>query len=54
MTVVTQFLTHDGTDNGDLVEMRRLYLQVYAQHNLNIHMMLMYVCIICAKRKRPT
>ena len=27
MTVVTQFITSDGTDNGDLVEMRRLYVQ---------------------------
>ena len=27
MTVVTQFITDDGTDNGDLVEIRRLYLQ---------------------------
>jgi len=27
MTVVTQFITHDGTDTGDLVEMRRLYVQ---------------------------
>ena len=27
MTVVTQFLTHDGTDSGDLVEIRRVYLQ---------------------------
>merc|ERR1712156_903312 len=27
MTVVTQFITSDGTDNGDLVEIRRLYVQ---------------------------
>ncbi|XP_023342726.1 probable 1,4-beta-D-glucan cellobiohydrolase A [Eurytemora carolleeae] len=27
MTVVTQFITNDGTDTGDLVEMRRLYVQ---------------------------
>ena len=27
MTVVTQFITEDGTDNGDLVEIRRLYVQ---------------------------
>jgi len=27
LTVVTQFLTSDGTDTGDLVEIRRLYLQ---------------------------
>ena len=27
MTVVTQFLTHDGTDHGDLVEVRRFYVQ---------------------------
>lgn len=27
MTVVTQFLTNDGTDNGDLVEIRRFYVQ---------------------------
>ena len=27
MTVVTQFITNDGTDNGDLVEIRRLYVQ---------------------------
>jgi cellulose 1,4-beta-cellobiosidase len=27
MTVVTQFISSDGTDNGDLVEMRRLYVQ---------------------------
>merc|ERR1712080_748146 len=27
MTVVTQFLTSDGTDTGDLVEIRRLYVQ---------------------------
>merc|ERR1712174_117530 len=27
MTVVTQFLTHDGTDTGDFSEMRRLYIQ---------------------------
>ena len=25
MTVVTQFITSDGTDNGDLVEVRRIY-----------------------------
>ena len=25
MTVITQFLTSDGTNNGDLVEVRRLY-----------------------------
>ena len=25
--MVTQFLTDDGTDNGDLVEVRRLYVQ---------------------------
>jgi len=27
ITAVTQFLTHDGTDSGDLVEIRRLYVQ---------------------------
>jgi len=27
VTVVTQFITSDGTDTGDLVEMRRLYVQ---------------------------
>ena len=27
ITVVTQFITNDGTDNGDLVEIRRLYVQ---------------------------
>jgi len=27
MTVVTQFITDDGTDDGDLVEVRRLYVQ---------------------------
>merc|ERR1719291_1511347 len=27
LTVVTQFLTSDGTDKGDLVEIRRLYVQ---------------------------
>ena len=27
MTVVTQFVTSDGTETGDLVEMRRLYVQ---------------------------
>ena len=27
MTVVTQFVTHDGTDDGDLVEVRRFYAQ---------------------------
>merc|ERR1711879_1038858 len=27
MTVVTQFLTSDGTDTGDLVEIRRVYVQ---------------------------
>jgi len=27
MTVVTQFITADGTDTGDLAEIRRLYLQ---------------------------
>lgn len=26
-TVITQFLTHDGTDDGELVEMRRSYVQ---------------------------
>ena len=26
-TYVTQFITDDGTDNGDLVEMRRLFVQ---------------------------
>ena len=28
MTVVTQFITDDGTDSGELVEIRRLYVQV--------------------------
>ena len=27
MTVVTQFVTDDGTDHGELVEMRRLFVQ---------------------------
>jgi len=27
MTVVTQFITSDGTDDGDLIEMRRKYVQ---------------------------
>merc|ERR1711970_1569562 len=27
MTVVTQFITDDGTDDGDLVEIRRIYVQ---------------------------
>jgi len=27
LTVVTQFITHDGTDSGDLVDIRRLYVQ---------------------------
>eukprot|EP00091_Calanus_sinicus_P009334 TRINITY_DN2187_c0_g1_i6.p1 TRINITY_DN2187_c0_g1~~TRINITY_DN2187_c0_g1_i6.p1 ORF type:complete len:539 (+),score=164.76 TRINITY_DN2187_c0_g1_i6:266-1882(+) len=27
LTLVTQFITDDGTDNGNLVEMRRIYLQ---------------------------
>lgn len=26
-TVVTQFITTDGTDNGDLKEMRRIFVQ---------------------------
>ena len=26
-TVVTQFITHDGTDNGDVVEVKRKYVQ---------------------------
>lgn len=26
-TVVTQFITTDGTDNGDLKEIRRFYVQ---------------------------
>lgn len=29
ITVVTQFITHDNTDTGDLVEIRRIYKQVY-------------------------
>jgi len=27
MTIITQFVTHDNTDDGDLVDIRRLYLQ---------------------------
>uniref|UniRef100_A0A6A7FZ63 cellulose 1,4-beta-cellobiosidase (non-reducing end) n=3 Tax=Hirondellea gigas TaxID=1518452 RepID=A0A6A7FZ63_9CRUS len=27
ITLVTQFITSDGTDNGDLVEVRRIYIQ---------------------------
>jgi len=27
LTVVTQFITHDNTDSGDLVDIRRLYVQ---------------------------
>ena len=27
MTVVTQFITEDGTDHGDLVEVRRIYVR---------------------------
>ena len=27
MTVVTQFITDDGTDEGDLVEIKRFYVQ---------------------------
>ena len=27
VTVVTQFITSDGTDTGDLIEMRRFYVQ---------------------------
>jgi cellulose 1,4-beta-cellobiosidase len=27
VTVVTQFVTSDGTDNGDLKEVRRFYVQ---------------------------
>mmetsp|Transcript_91759 Transcript_91759/g.165699 ORF Transcript_91759/g.165699 Transcript_91759/m.165699 type:complete len:487 (-) Transcript_91759:329-1789(-) len=27
VTVVTQFITHDGTDSGDLVDIRRFYVQ---------------------------
>ena len=27
VTVVTQFLTDDGTDDGELVEIRRLFVQ---------------------------
>merc|ERR1711957_803428 len=27
MTIVTQFVTADGTDDGDLVEIRRFYVQ---------------------------
>jgi len=27
LTLVTQFITDDGTDNGNLVEMRRIYVQ---------------------------
>jgi cellulose 1,4-beta-cellobiosidase len=26
-SIVTQFLTHDGTDSGDLTEIRRIYVQ---------------------------
>jgi cellulose 1,4-beta-cellobiosidase len=39
MTVVTQFVTDDGTDDGDLVEIRRLYVQdgkVVKNSNANI------------------
>merc|ERR1711862_996636 len=27
LTIVTQFITHDGTDSGDLADIRRLYVQ---------------------------
>lgn len=27
MTVVTQFITDDGTDNGTLTEIKRIYVQ---------------------------
>merc|ERR1712176_1096395 len=27
LTIVTQFITHDGADSGDLVDIRRLYVQ---------------------------
>jgi len=27
LTIVTQFITHDGTDSGDLVDIRRVYVQ---------------------------
>ena len=33
MTVVTQFISSDGTDNGDLVEIRRFYVQDGKQIN---------------------
>eukprot|EP00930_Biecheleria_cincta_P092138 TRINITY_DN8195_c0_g2_i3.p1 TRINITY_DN8195_c0_g2~~TRINITY_DN8195_c0_g2_i3.p1 ORF type:complete len:470 (+),score=72.40 TRINITY_DN8195_c0_g2_i3:76-1410(+) len=39
MTVVTQFLTHDGSDEGTLSEIRRIYLQagkVIAHANSNV------------------
>lgn len=39
MTVVTQFLTADGTDEGDLVEIRRVYVQdgkVIQQANVSV------------------
>lgn len=38
-TVVTQFITSDGTDSGDLTEIRRLYVQdgkVYQQPTSNV------------------
>jgi len=39
LTVVTQFITHDGTDTGDLVDIRRFYTQgckVIANSNSSI------------------
>lgn len=35
-TVVTQFITTDGTDNGDLKEVRRLYVQDGIVHNSTV------------------
>ena len=47
MTVVTQFITSDGTDNGDLVEIRRVYVlggQVIHNSASNLNGKKLFIC----------
>jgi cellulose 1,4-beta-cellobiosidase len=55
MTVVTQFITTDGSDNGDLKEVKRLYVQngrVIENSKVNLFSSVLHISLFVLKVQR--
>ena len=55
MTVVTQFITTDGSDNGDLKEVKRFYVQngrVIENSKVNLFSSVLHISLFVLKVQR--